>query len=235
MLGVTIEVDNIKKHTWKDWHLKWCNIVISSAEPKTNYIDVPGMDGQLDLSEALTGDIQYKNRSLTLKFETNGDFIKWSIISSEIMNFLHGRKAKITLDTDLGFYYIGRLTLASTKEDYFYGELTLTGDVEPYKYEITSSTDNWLWDTFSFENGIIRDYKDLVVSETLQLIIKGRRKIIYPKITASAAMSVKLNNKTYNLNVGENIMYDMPLKEGYNILIFTGNGTVSIDYRGGSL
>ena len=48
-------------------------------------------------------------------------------------------------------------------------------------------------------------------------------------------MSVKLNNKTYNLNVGENIMYDMPLKEGYNILIFTGNGTVSIDYRGGSL
>lgn len=235
MLGVTIEVDNIKKHTWKDWHLKWCNIVISSAEPKTNYIDVPGMDGQLDLSEALTGDIQYKNRSLTLKFETNGDFIKWSIISSEIMNFLHGRKAKIILDTDLGFYYIGRLTLASTKEDYFYGELTLTGDVEPYKYEITSSTDNWLWDTFSFENGIIRDYKDLVVSETLQLIIKGRRKIIYPKITTSAAMSVNFNNKTYNLNVGENIMYDMPLKEGDNILTFNGNGTVSIDYRGGSL
>ena len=67
------------------------------------------------------------------------------------------------------------------------------------------------------------------------MIIKGRRKIIYPQITASAAMSVKLNNKTYNLNVGENIMYDMPLKEGYNILTFTGNGTVSIDYRGGSL
>lgn len=240
MLGITVEVDNIKKHTWKDWNLKWCNVEISSPKAKTNYIDVPGADGQLDLSESLTGDIQYNNRTITLTFETDGDYIKWHVISSEIMNFLHGRKAKIILDTDPAFYYIGRLTLSSTKDDYIYGELTLTGDVDPYKYEVTSSLDNWIWDSFNFENGIIREYNNLVVNGSLNFTITGRRKVVYPTIIASSNMKVSCNYMgglgiEHTLNKGKNVIYDMPIKQGDNILTFTGNGTVSIDYRGGSL
>ena len=169
MLGATIEINNVKKHTYNDWNLKWVKVEISSPVPRKNYIDVPGMDGKLDLSESLTGEINYENRKIKLIFEVEGNYEKWSTISSEIMNFLHCRQAKIIIDTDKCFYYVGRFELTSTKEDYLYGELILSGDVEPYKYEVTSSLEDWLWNDFNFENGIIREYKDLQVVNKLKV------------------------------------------------------------------
>ena len=171
MLGVTVEVNGVEKHTFKDWGLKWYGVDISTPTPQTYYIQVPGMNGKLDLSEALTGDIQYDNRSIKLIFETDGNYFNWLSISSKIYNFLHGRIAKLTLDIDPGFYYQGRVTLSSTKEDFVLGELVLTADVEPYKLDANSSLEPWKWDTFSFVDGIIREYKDLKVDGNLKLVI----------------------------------------------------------------
>ena len=235
MLGATIEVNNVKKHTYNDWNLKWVKVEISSPVPRKNYIDVPGMDGKLDLSESLTGEINYENRKIKLIFEVEGNYEKWSTISSEIMNFLHGRQAKIIIDTDKCFYYVGRFELTSTKEDYLYGELILSGDVEPYKYEVTSSLEDWLWNDFNFENGIIREYKDLQVVNKLKVNVVGRRKTVYPTIESSDNMKANFNSTVYDIKKGTYRYLDMGLKEGNNNIVFDGNGTISIDYRGGSL
>jgi hypothetical protein len=48
-------------------------------------------------------------------------------------------------------------------------------------------------------------------------------------------MQVTYNGITYDLPKGKSKVFDIWLGMGDNILIFTGNGTVSIDYRGGSL
>ena len=61
------------------------------------------------------------------------------------------------------------------------------------------------------------------------------RKKTYPTITTTAAMSVTWEGKTYNLVEGVNKVYDLILNEGENILTFKGNGSVLIDYVGGSL
>ena len=53
--GVTIG----DKHTFKDWGLICTKIEISDPERKTYYVSIPGRDGDLDLSEALSGEIQY--------------------------------------------------------------------------------------------------------------------------------------------------------------------------------
>lgn len=235
MLGVTIEVGNKKIHTWKDWKLKWYKVAISSPEPKTYTVDIPGADGYLDLTESLMGDVKYNNRTITLNFELDGDYFTWSIMSSMINNFCHGQQAKIILDTDFNYYWKGRIKLNSSKDEYSYGELELVADVDPYKYEKNSSLEPWKWDELSFVDGIIRNYKDLRVIDTLTLTIPGRRKKIYPYITCNNAMTVTFNGKTYNLSKGTVQALGIELSEGDNILIFKGNGTVSVDYTGGSL
>ena len=48
-------------------------------------------------------------------------------------------------------------------------------------------------------------------------------------------MTVTFNSVAYELTVGSTQVLDIELVEGDNILTFTGNGIVSVDYRGGSL
>ena len=48
-------------------------------------------------------------------------------------------------------------------------------------------------------------------------------------------MSVEFEDVTYDLSDGENRILYIIIKDGDNILSFAGNGTVSIDYRGGRL
>ena len=232
-LGVTIG----EKHTLKDWNLGWTAITLGFPEPKTYEQDVPGADGTLDITEAVTGgDVKYKNRSLTLEFETpDEDFFEWGSIVSDIANYLVGKKMKIILDTDPSFYYIGRLTIDVEKTDRINGKLVMSGEVDPYKYEVASSLEDWLWDDFNFETDIIREYGSIKVSGKYELCIPGRRKRIIPTIECDSIMEVTYNGISYTLQKGKSKVFDIWLTEGDNILIFKGNGLISVDYRGGSL
>ena len=146
---------------------------------------------------------------------------------------------KIILDEDPGFYYIGRVSVNEWKSSEKYSTIVVDAEVDPYKYERFSSLEEWEWDSFNFENGIIRDYKDLEVNGSLSITIEGRRKRIIPEITVSSSdgsgMQVEFEGNTYDLEDGTTRIMNISIKEGANTLNFTGNGTVSIDYRGGRL
>lgn len=232
-LGVLIG----EKHTLKDWGLGWLAVTLGFPEPKTYEQDVPGADGTIDLTEAMTGgDVKYKNRSLSLEFEVpDRDFGDWANKVSEIANYLHGQKMKIILDNDKSFYYIGRLSVDTEKTDREESKLVLSGDVDPYKYERCGSLEDWLWDSFNFETGIIRDYKDMEVAGTRTLILRGRRKKVIPVFDCSVPMKVSFAGTEYDLPAGKSKVFDICLGEGDHELIFTGDGTVSVDYRGGML
>ena len=62
-------------HTAKDLHFVMTMQKIETPTVKTYKTDVPGRNGSLDLSEFLTGDIQYNNRQLNFKFLANGNRI----------------------------------------------------------------------------------------------------------------------------------------------------------------
>ena len=108
-------------------------------------------------------------------------------------------------------------------------------NADPYKYELTASDEDWLWDSFSFEKEVIRDYKELEVNGSLSLNVPGTQRWVIPEITVSAAMTVSYDGKDYELKQGTNKIYDIVIKEGENVLMFTGTGTVTISYRGGIL
>lgn len=236
MFGVTFG----EKHSFRDWGLiPRSRPVISPPEPKTIYIDIPESDGMLDLTEMLTGEVKYKNRNMTFEFNVMNERSDWTSIYSTILNYLHGQRLRIVLDEDPNHFYMGRVKVDEWKSDKKTSVIQLSADVDPYKYEITSSLEPWEWDTFNFEEDYIRDYGNLVVDGQLDFTVYGSRKTVIPVFIVDSyddtGMQVIFENVTYNLQDGNNRVLNIRIKDGENNLTFLGNGTVSIDYRGGSL
>lgn len=228
------------KHSYRDWGLLLkSRPVISPPSPKTVYVDIPGSDGVIDLTESLTGDVKFDNRTIKCEFVVLDARNRWSDIYSEIMDYLHGQRMKVRLDEDPTYYYEGRLQVNEWKSDKVTSTITIEGDVEPYKMEMFSSLEDWEWDSFNFETGIIRDYKEIRVDESLTFTIEGRRKSAVPSFTVvsddGSGLQVRFNGTTYDLPDGTSRVLNIVIKNGTNTLYFTGNGTVSIDYRGGRL
>lgn len=231
MIGVTIG----DKHSYNDWGLILSSKTISPPVPKTNRVSVPLMDGTIDLTEILTDDIKFEDRNLKFTFSVVDKRKSWAEKISEIENYIHGKRMKIVCDDDPAFYYIGRVSVDNWNSDSRVGKLVVNCTVEPFKYDILSSAVDWEWDIFDFDQGIINETGELIVDGTRTITLICRRKRMFPIFTASAAMTVKFDGVTYNLPAGSNKIYDIFLCEGENELTFTGNGTVSIDYIGGSL
>lgn len=224
-----------EKKSLDDWGLKLIDIKISFPAIKEKKVDIPGCDGVLDLSSYLTGDVQYENRSLQYTFDASDNMETWASMISHIANFLHGRKRKIVHDFDRAYYYEGRISIDTTKSNQYLSQLVITGEADPYKYDVNDGTDEWLWDDFDLTDGIIREYYNILIEGTGTVTIIGRRKRAIPIITCSAPMVLTYGNLTINLPEGETKVYELQLGEGEHELIFTGNGTVTISYRGGSL
>lgn len=236
MYGVTFG----EKHSYRNWKLiTKSRPKIGSPSPKTNYIDIPEADGKLDLTESLTGEVKFENRKITFEFTVIEARERWTTIYSDIMNYLHGKKVRLILDEDPNHYYWGRFEIDEWKSDKRTSVLAITGDVDPYKYDMMSSLEDWLWDSFNFETDVIREYKDLVVDGTLDFTVYGSRMSYVPSFivnsTDGQGMTVRYNGTTYNLQDGTNRVVNIVIKDGSSTLHFTGHGTVSIDYKGGSL
>lgn len=241
MKGVTFGT----KHSYKDWGLILkSRPEISPPNPKTVYIDIPASDGSLDLTESLTGDVKFENRKIKFEFTVIDIRKKWSSIYSEILNYLHGQSMKIILDEDADYYYFGRIRVNEWKSSKRTSTITIEAVVEPYKYEICSSIEDWLWDTFNFETGVIRDYRDIRVDGAINYILHCNRKKVVPKFIVTldeegTDFQIRWNGgdwRTYI--VRESGTYTFPnikLVQGDQNIYFDGKGSVSIDYRGGSL
>ena len=235
-----INSSNEEKNTWDDWHLiPSSRPVFNPAEVKTQYVDLPGGNGQIDLTESLTGYPVYKNRTGSIEFYVENGHESWDVLYSKIANYLHGRTLTAYLEDDSGFFYEGRFDINEWKSDKWWSIITINYNVYPYKKERFGSLDDWLWDPFDFETGIIREYKDLTVNGSLSLEIIGTNEPISPIITVTKGDSndfiVSASGHSYELQNGTNYLPELVIKDKNVTLNFSGNGTVSVNYRGGSL
>lgn len=126
------------KHSYWDWGLMLHKPPeITAPEPKTHYVDIPGAHGSMDLTEALTGKVQFKNRTLTLEFITRAGREEWSALYHAILTELHGRMKEITVDDDQMNSYKGRVTVG---EPVWVNAKTvtvkITAEVEPFMKSI---------------------------------------------------------------------------------------------------
>ena len=222
-------------HTERDWNLHPVRIYISMPEAKEQVIDIPGGDETIDLSE-INGRPMYGMRTVELEYHLrNVDNEKWSLIYSEIGAVITGKKVKMVLDDDPDHYYMARLKVDGEKTDYVNAELTFTGTAEPFKYDLTATNEPWLWDTFNFETGVIREIEEVeITAENNKVTIIGAGIDTPPVFVVSQADNLKLTygGRTYILKVGRNRFPAVRVGKEDVTLTFSGTGKFEVEYRG---
>lgn len=109
---------------------------LEPPEPKTYTVDIPGGNGVIDLTEALTGDVAYKNRKQEFTFAVI-DVKNFEKVKTEVSNFLHGRAFDYTMTMDPGYTYHGRFFVDSYSHEAYanglLGQFKVKVDANPYK------------------------------------------------------------------------------------------------------
>ena len=230
-IGITF---NDEKHSYRDFGLRIISVNIGLPEVKKSLIDIPGADGYVDMTDYFG--TRYENRKIKVEcdFEDKG-YSNWAARISDISNYLHGKPVKLIFDFDEGYYYDGRGECEYEKSNRRYGKITLTFDCKPYKLDLLASDEDWLWDPFDFETGVIREYGSIAVNGTYDLVVDGSPMPVIPKIECSAAMKVLFEGVEYALSAGLNYITDILIGSGEYRMQFSGKGTVTVIYRGGSL
>lgn len=243
--GATIEIvaTGEKYHTLNDWGLAIGNTdYIGDVERESYYIDVPGADGFLDFSEAITGRRIFKSRPISIELGGKKPRNDWDIFLSDLRNIVEGREIKVVFDNDAGFYWTGRATVQGFKRNRELGTLTLTiPKADPYKYNVADSTEDWLWDSFDFETGIIDEGAEITVktgeTRTYTIVpdLMPFVPTIYVSVLGADGLKMTANGEVYQLTKGKNRFADIVVNIEDVLLSFTGSGTLSIQYRRGSL
>lgn len=217
MIETGIYFDDI--HSYYDLNLILSASEIPPATPKTSYIDVPGADGSLDLSET-HGEVKFSDRECKFTFTVNPiDDLTWEERKTEVSNLLNGKRCKITLDKDEDFYYLGRCSVDEYASDKRINKIVIFAKVNPYK----------------FKQNITVVKADLSTTpKTINII--NSRKTVSPVITCTNNNTVVIyEGATYNMNAGEHKFLNIQLKEGNNTLTVSGGGSITFTYQEGEL
>lgn len=130
-------------NSWDTWHLVPSSRPTPSIpEPRTNFVTIPGRNGSLDLSEALTGGMIYEDRELDMEFIVLDQGMYWMDVYQDVVSKIHGKRMKIRLVDDPEYYYMGRVTVGEFTSNSDYSSISITCQLEPFKYG-----DNFLIDT----------------------------------------------------------------------------------------
>ena len=137
-----IDVDDATKrvNTWEDWHLvPSSRPVIVPPKVQTKYVDIPGADGSLDLTDYLAGRPTFANREGTIEFTVLNNYnierykYNWSRLYSDIMDYLHGKRKLMILEDNPHYYYKGRFSVDSWATDQHNSKITIGYNLWPYK------------------------------------------------------------------------------------------------------
>lgn len=126
-------------NTYDDWHLVATERPsIAFPDVKTQYVDTPGLDGQIDLTEALINGPTYSNREGSFEFYVLNDYpgYNWVTVYDKITQYLHGKKMRLILEDDPEYFYKGRFTVNEFKTQKDWSHLTIDYNLEPFKHHI---------------------------------------------------------------------------------------------------
>lgn len=219
--GVSFHVIDADKdlHSFHDLNLVLAPFVLPPATPKINLLDIEGMDGSLDLTEA-NGEVKYYDRELKFTFTVfPGDEMTFEERQTFVSNALNGRRCKITFDKDPDYYFIGRCTVNEYLCDKRLCQIVITATVAPYKLLQQETVE-------SFE----------LTSTKQTIILMNKRKAVVPIISCTGNAVISFGSiVNYALKPGEHKILDFQLKEGGNLVTVSGTGTIEFRYQEGDL
>ena len=209
-------------HSFYDLNLILSAVEIAPASPKTTYVDIPGADGALDLTE-VHGEVKYSDRThkFTLTMNPADDLSEaaWEAKKTEVSNALNGRACRITLDKDPDFFWLGRCAISSYKTNRRLRQFVVSARVRPYKYKQT-------------ETAVTFDLTEAEQTVSLQ----NSRRSVCPVITCTDDNTVIVfNGNTFEFNAGQHQNLNIRFTEGINQVTISGTGQVTFTYQEGDL
>lgn len=189
---------------------------ISIPAVRTNYIEIPGRNGELDLTE-IDGNLYYEDVDFTLQLQKICRTSQQVFDAvRQIANLFSGQRVKIFLNEDT-YYYDARVDV----NDFSKEGLKLVCDInvkafpfrlqnEPTNVEVQlSSTEQ----TITLENG------------TMQVV---------PTISSTDGATITYGTATYSVSAGSGLTIpSFVLQQGNNEVRVSGTGTLTFTYTRG--
>ena len=172
---------------------------VLNAPPYKEYlVDVPGADGQLDITDSIWGDVRYDLREQSLKFfvmpENVGDYER---LKTRIFNHIHGRAFDFQFTFDPEYTYHGRI---SVKESQF------ALDAAFFIFEFKTDPYKTAEDILLYANA----------ANGATFILPSGRKRVSPIFETEWPTYVEFEGVTYILPPGTNSIRDLWLRHGNN-------------------
>lgn len=194
----------------------------SLSEPayKSNFVAVPGRDGDLDLSTALTdGAPRYSNRTLTATFEcSEGTRLEREDTINTMVNWLDGWRMDIILPDDDDHYITGRVRVKREYNDPSHAAVTVTAACDPWRY--------------SDRETVVK----LTATEAVQtaVLVNSGRKTVVPLLVIEgegASIDLTFGTASWGLSAGTYQLPDLVLNQGSVSLTYKGTGDLTFTYR----
>lgn len=103
------------------------------AAPKTEMIDVPGMSGNLDVSEAFTGYPVYETITVEVPLVV-ADVDLWDRMKLSFLREVSGQQIRLSFSDDPDRYFYGRATIADYTDRSITKGFLLSVSADPFRY-----------------------------------------------------------------------------------------------------
>lgn len=118
------------KNTLTDYHFAVAaDFSATVPEPKKVFVDVPGANGQLDFSRALTGAPIYGPRQVQTTLIYVGD--DYHADAAALIAYAHGKRLSVWHPAITGWHYVGLVSIGEVG-GYNADQLTVHVDADPY-------------------------------------------------------------------------------------------------------
>lgn len=190
-------------------------------EPKIEIAEVPLRDGYVDLTAMLSPMRRYSSRTLHIGLELRGLRSTWMSNYQALLADVHGQELKISRTEDANWFYIGYCTVGALEDHGASAGITIEVMAQPFKRSATvratqSATLNGGTSTKTFSVTDMRGYLEFT--------------------TTSTNMTVTYSGRTWTLASGTNTDCNgLILPSGSNSITLKGNGSVTVNLRGGTL
>lgn len=205
-------------HSFYDLNLILAPFTPAPAEPRVNFLEIPGRNGLLDLTEA-NGEVKFNSREFVFVFSVaSGDTLTFDERLSAVSNALNGLRCKITLDRDPDHYWQGRCVLSEYDQDKNIGQIEVTATVDPYKLK---------------QNATVVSVA--LSAEEKTVVLPNSRMTVVPTIKCTGEAVVTFGDAVYTLETGTHRIPAIRLVEGENVLKLSGTGEITFTYQEGEL
>lgn len=196
------------------------DITIPAPAARCNRYTVPGADGDLDDTLALTGEPTYDPIDITFTLFARQPDKELYAMRTQLCNAYQGREVKVVFPHDSGHYYRGQLSIGQLS-GYNSGRIPVQLHAYPWrlKHLVTEVSTN-----------LTTSYKTLTLHNECRTAI--------PTITVERETTLRYGEREQTISSGTHRLPSICLPAGISILkakVTSGTGAIAVRYQEASL